>query len=227
MSRIETDNVSAGTIFPYKEPVSEDEFLEWVTDIGYTVTDNSRRGVSVGPEGIFVSSSAVAKDDSLEVLVNSDASLRGFSTSSFITFKDTSGDEFDRVVGDCLKFWNEYSEFDVNNDAACVELILEGRLVIQRGENDFSNYFNSSSLNALSKLSESTPKGVAKVIEPDTRNLQQDWYRLFIDTIQVDNPRRWGFKFQKRYRSPKTIDENEIIEVLEEHVNNSGNNSDG
>lgn len=222
MSEIKPREIAFGTIFPYAEAVEESEIESWLEDEGFDIVDGKSQGISIGDAQISLGGpSPFAQKDGIQVLIDLDAEIEGFADASFVTFKAGEQAKFDAVLDYVDQFWTEYHEFDVESEAALVEMNYNGRVQIDRGENEFTNYFDSEPLTELDQLAEGGARGTAARFESDLNKTTSGWFRLLLDSQQARNPRYWAYRLTQRFEDYTEIDGETLQEAITDFVDAS------
>lgn len=225
MPDLQPQNIGIGLLFPYEDPVDPEEFDIWLQDQDYT-SRKGKRDLNVGrtPGGSLAvqGPGPFAVKDNFHVLFNPKAELEGYPDVSFITFKDSEGGDFESISEDVNEFLSEFDFVDIS-DISQFELTYNGKIRIEKGTHEFSNYFDTDDLEALADLGASKAKGTAAVFESVEANSREDgWYRLLLDTEQTSNPRLWFFKLTLRVDEIGDVDITEINSTIETFIDRSG-----
>lgn len=222
MVSIQPQSFAIGTVFPYIHAFSETSVNDHLEENEFSLIDRNQQGISITPQGIgFGPNPIYAEKGSLRVLLNQDADLEGLADSSFITFKDPTGEHLDDVLDAVDTFWGEYTDINVGDERIFVELTYEGYIRVERDNHALTRLVNRESVSPLNELSETDSKTTAIHFQADQSGDQSGWYRLQFDSEAIGNPRLWAFKIVRRNSTYKEIDIDTVNNSIKAIVENT------
>jgi len=216
MVEIQPQEVAVGTIFSYEEALTESELRDFFQSEGFNVNDPSQQGINIGPDGQLAlgPNPVYAQREDIQILLNLQADLQGYEYSSFITLKDQHDADFEEVLREVEKLWDNYHEFDISQEVDTVELTYSGVIRTDRTKHNISNFVKQNVLDEVEGISDIPPGSSAIRFEPGSGEYSEGWYKLLIDATQIQNPRKWGFKLTRRYNHYSEIDSEGINEAI-------------
>lgn len=222
MVEVNLNSFSVGTIIQYSQAFSEPALADQLKEQDYDIKDRDEQGLNIGPQGVSFGPNPVfaAKDD-FQILLNQNADLDGLASSSFVTVKDERRGDYQAVLDEVKKLWEDYDDIDIASECDLVELTMSGYVRVDPDIHSISELVHVDKIESLTESNENGHKGSVVHVQGNKSKDDPGWYRLQLNADAIDNPRRWAFKIIRRYETYKEIDVDFLTDSIESTVDNT------
>lgn len=225
MGDLQPDGLSFGTVFDYPQTITYSELKGWGESEGFEMKQRPSGEISMGQEGVQIDSpNAVGQKENIDIIFNPTANLEGVNDSMFVTLKDHSGANFDKLKEYTESLWSWLENNGYKEDIALLELILQTR--VRATSHDSTSYFDENNFETINALGEQPTEGITARFQGEGKK-GPGWYRVMIDSVGHPNPRIWLVKLTQRYESFEEIEgkkiRGDILDIIDlTEVSNGG-----